>query len=89
MERVFSRRPPAGRSLNLRHVWLHRALPDRSPDALGDLEAITQKRDVANMRSAASSCNNLAKHWPLLGQTIALSAAEIPRFGVLASNSPS
>jgi hypothetical protein len=50
------------------------------------VEAITQKRDVANMRSAASSCNNLAKHWPLLRQTIALSAAEIPRFGVLASS---
>ena len=49
------------------------------------MEAITPKRDVANMRSAASSCNNLAKHWPLLRQTIALSAAEIPRFGVLAS----
>jgi hypothetical protein len=49
------------------------------------MEAITQKRDVADMRSAASSCNNLAKHWPLLRQTIALSAAEIPRFGVLAS----
>lgn len=48
------------------------------------LEAITQKRDVGNMRSATSSCNNLANHWPLLRQTIALSAAEIPRFGVLA-----
>jgi len=50
------------------------------------VEAITQKRDVANMRSAASSCNNLAKHRLLLRQTIALSAAEIPRFGVLASS---
>jgi len=49
------------------------------------LEAIAQKRDVANIRTAASSCNNLAKYWPLLKQTIALSAAEIPRFGVLAS----
>ena len=45
-------------------------------------------RDVANMRSAASSCDNrdnLAKRRLLLRKTIALSAAEIPRFGVLAS----
>jgi hypothetical protein len=49
------------------------------------LETITQKRDVANMRSAASSWDNLAKHQPLLPETIALGAAETPRFGVLAS----
>jgi hypothetical protein len=34
------------------------------------------------MRSAASSSDNLAKHRLLLRKTIALSAAEIPRFGV-------
>jgi hypothetical protein len=49
------------------------------------MEAITQKRDVANIRSAASSSDNLAKHRLLLRRTSALSAAEIPRFGVLAS----
>jgi hypothetical protein len=62
-------------------------VPDPRSLCLVRVEAITQKRDVANMRSAASSCNNLAKHWPLLRQTIALSAAEIPHFGVRASNS--
>jgi len=50
------------------------------------VEEITHKREVANMRSAGSSCNNLATHRPLLRKTIALSAAEIPRFGVLASS---
>jgi hypothetical protein len=49
------------------------------------VDAITQKRDVANIRSAAFSSDNLAKHRLLLRRTSALSAAEIPRFGVLAS----
>ena len=46
------------------------------------LEAITQKRDLANVRSAASSPDNLAKHRLLMRRTTALTAAEIPRFGV-------
>ena len=64
-----------GQAPHLKH------LPAPSPP----LDAITQKRDVANIRSAASSSDNLAKHRLLLRKTIALSAAEIPRFGVLAS----
>jgi hypothetical protein len=52
-----------------------------------DMEAITQMRDVANMRRAASSCDNLATHRLLLRKTIAQSATEISRFGMLASTS--
>jgi hypothetical protein len=49
------------------------------------LEAIIRKRDVGNMRGAAFCCHNLATLQLFLRKALAPSAAESPRFGVLAS----